>query len=236
MKSTFLFTTPELDDKLARIQKAIRLSMNGVVADSMKDHGLHYKKNYGVTTLRLKEIARDYAQDLPLADRLWLLGIRETMLLATLLAPATGFPEGKAKKWSIDCTNQELIEQACMNLFQHLPYAVPFAMECIMHTESHVQSTGFTLALRVYKNLQSDQVKQLCSRGLELAGSNDNYLIRTIAASMARMTRIDRDTALYVWQQISQPSENENSGILTIRKFVSNELIFLGYEQDIAEK
>ena len=41
MKSTFLFTTPGLDDQLARIQKAIRLSMNGVVADSMKEHGLN---------------------------------------------------------------------------------------------------------------------------------------------------------------------------------------------------
>lgn len=232
MKSTFLFTTPELDDQLARIQKAIRLSMNGVVADSMKDHGLNYKKNYGVTTLRLKEIARDFTPDRSLADRLWLLGIRETMLLATLLAPPATMGEDKVRAWIMECTNQELIEQACMNLFQHLPYAVDCAMECIDSNEASIQSTGFTLALRVYGKLTHEQLSRICYRGLELAGSSDQYLIKTIAACLARFTRIDRETALFVKDQIPQVSENETKGIRIIRKFVYNELIFLGYEQD----
>lgn len=230
MKSTFLFTTPELDDKLARIQKAIRLSMNGVVADSMKDHGLEYKKNYGVTILRLKEIARDFTPELPLADRLWLLGIRETMILATMLAPASSFPPAKARAWSKDCTNQELIEQGCMNLFQHLPDAVEFALECTKNDESHVQSIGFTVALRQYGALSQEQVKWICSRGLELAGTTDSYLVRTIAACMARLTRIDRETAMYVKHIVSQSTNNQSIGIITICKFVDNELIFLGYE------
>ncbi|OJX87656.1 MAG: hypothetical protein BGP01_03545 [Paludibacter sp. 47-17] len=232
MKPVFLFTTPELDEQLARIQKAVRLSMNGVVADSMKDRGIGYKKNYGVTTLRLKEIARDFEPGQALADRLWLLGIRETMILASMLAPASSFPEGKARTWSAECTNLELIEQTTMNLFQHLPYAAAFALECIHAEKAHVQSVGFTLALRVSTTMTKAQVAEVTRRGLELACSTDSYLIKTIATCLARFTRIDRDTALAIRQQIPEASENEWKGLLVIRKFVSNELIFLGYEQD----
>jgi hypothetical protein len=232
MKAAFLFTTPELDEQLARIQKAIRLSMNGVVADSMKDRGIVYKKNYGVTTLRLKEIARDFTPGLALADRLWLLGIRETMILASMLAPASAFPEGKARKWSTECTNMELIEQVTMNLFQHLPYAVSFALECIHSNEAHMQSIGFTLALRRSDSMTRQALAEVTQRGLELTNSTDSYLIKTIAACLARFTRIDRETALYVQQQLPNDPENDSKGLLIVRKFVSNELIFLGYEQD----
>lgn len=232
MKPAFLFTTPELDEQLARIQKAIRLSMNGVVADSMKDRGIDYKKNYGVTTLRLKEIAREFSPGLALADRLWLLGIRETMILASMLAPASDFPEGKARKWSTECTNIELIEQISMNLFQHLPYAVSFALECIHNNEVHQQCIGFTVALRRCNSLTNEELTKVTQRGLELTNSTDSYLIKTIAACLARFTRIDRETALYIQQQLPKEAEDESKGLLTVRKFVSNELIFLGYEQE----
>jgi hypothetical protein len=232
MKPQFLVTTPELDAQLARLQKAIRLSMNGVVADSMRDHGLHYKKNYGVTTLRLKEIAREVKPNLALAQRLWLLGIRETMLLATLLAPQDTFPENIAESWSRDSNNQELIEQLTMNLFQHLPYAVPLAIRCLNDTSPQVQSIGFSLGLRVSTKLTESEINHYIERGISLAGNNDNYLIKTIAACLARFCRLGRDVARKVRYSIPQPVENESYGLLTIRQFVESELIFLGYEQD----
>ena len=232
MQHSLLVTTPELDAQLARIQKSIRLSMNGIVAESMQEHGLNYKKNYGVTTLRLKEIARDYTPGIDLAQRLWLLGIRETMILATMLAPASSFPESTAEKWSLACTNQELIEQANMNLFQHLPYADTFALKCIVSENTKLQSFGFTLALRTYKKMSDSAINQVVQQGLLVSTTTDNYLIKTIASCLARFCRIDRMTADIVKNQITQQTEDEHRGLTIIRKFIDNELIFLGYEQD----
>lgn len=232
MKHKFLLTNPELDAQLAQIQRSIRLSMNGIVADSMVEHGLRYKKSYGVTTLRLKEIARDIQPDLALAERLWLLGIRETMILATLLAPATAFPETLAKEWSEECDNQELIEQANMNLFQHLDYAPSFAITCIEAEPTHLKSFGFTLALRVSNRFTKEELNQIIEKGLKLAtGNTDNYLSKTIASCLARFCRIDKATAKQVEEAVSQPVESESDALLMIRKFVDNELIFLGYKQ-----
>lgn len=232
MTKKFLYTNTELDAQISSLQKAIRLSMNGVVADSMADHGLHYKKNYGVSTLRLKEIAHDYTPGVALAERLWLLGIRETMILATLLAPAESFPEHIAENWSRECTNQELIEQANMNLFQHLPYAASFALKCINSDTSSLQSFGFTLALRKYTHMNEVDVRHVVQRGIALSSDSDSYLIKTIAACLARFCRINRSTAQIVQDLVNQSITNESVGLTIIRKFVDNELIFLGYEQD----
>jgi len=230
MQNNFLLTTPELDDQLVRIQQAIRLSMNGIVADSMTEHGIRYKKSYGVTILRLKEIARNYTPGYALAQRLWLLGIRETMILATLLAPAATFPEKTALEWSEECTNQELIEQANMNLFQHLPYSVPFVLKCIDTESAHLQSFGFTLALRVSSKMAMDEMQQVLDRGLQLAATPDSYLIKTIASCLARFCRTSSETAQFVRERVSQSTDKQSNGAIVIRKFVDNELIFLGYE------
>jgi len=232
MKHKFLFTNPELDAQLAQIQQSIRLSMNGVVADSMLEHGLRYKKTFGVTTLRLKEIARDIQPDLALAERLWLLGIRETMILATLLAPAASFPETLAREWSQECDNQELIEQANMNLFQHLSYAVPFSLECIDADQKHLKSFGYTLAIRVSKRFKDHEIEQVVEKGLSTAAENkDNYLNTSIANCLARFCRIDQPTASRIEKAVFESKDRDNIAIQLIRKFVENELIFLGYKE-----
>ncbi len=231
MNYSFIVNNPELDAKLDAIRRAIRLSMNGAVAESMKDHGLHYKKNYGVSTVRLKEIARTYTPDLALAERLWFLGERETMIMATLLAPPLNFPVKTAEAWSRLCTNQELIEQANMNLFQHLTYAIDFCQRSIATENTTLQSFGFTLALRICNSLSESDSKQIIRRGVELSGTTDSYLIKTIASCLARFCRINKETARKVQEQLPISTGNEALGLLTIRRFIENELIFLNYEQ-----
>ena len=81
----FLLTNPKIDQQIAEIKRKIRLSMNGITSESMESGGIVYKKNFGVAIPRLREIAREYNPDHDLAQRLWMLKIRETMILATLL-------------------------------------------------------------------------------------------------------------------------------------------------------
>jgi hypothetical protein len=232
MTNSFLFTTPELEARIKALRREIQLSMNGAVAASMKEHGLHYKKNYGVSTVRLKEIARNHTPDLALAERLWFLGERETMILATLLAPPQSFPYKTAKVWSRLCINQELIEQVNMNLFQHLPYAVDFCLECIGSEHVSLQSVGFTLALRVSGNLSANQLQQVIRQGVEFSDTDDTYLIKTIASCLARFCRLSPEIAQQVQELIPPATSPETQGMLTIRRFVENELIFLNYEQN----
>ena len=72
----FYISTPGLDTKISEIRRKIRLSMNGIVSEQMAQKGISYKINYGVSIPRIKEIAKDYAPDHDLAQRLWMLQIR----------------------------------------------------------------------------------------------------------------------------------------------------------------
>ena len=48
----------DVKEQLKDIKTQLRLSMNGVVSQSMREKGLDYKLNFGVELPRIKSIAR----------------------------------------------------------------------------------------------------------------------------------------------------------------------------------
>ena len=118
----------EVESQVKEIRKLVRLSMDGSVSESMAPLG--YKLNWGVSIPRIKELAARFSKDARLAMRLWNIGHRETMIIATLLLPENGCPESVAEAWAEDINNSELAEQCCRNLFVRLPYADKLAELC----------------------------------------------------------------------------------------------------------
>lgn len=139
-----------LHDLLCNIKTELRLSMNGPASKAMRDRGLEYKLNFGVELPRIKSLASVYKPDHDLAQALWKEEIRECKILATLLQPVDTFYEGIADIWVESLTNIELVEQATMNLFVHLPYAPEKAFVWIADHREYVQSCGFLLAARLF--------------------------------------------------------------------------------------
>lgn len=139
--------------------------MNGVIAFQMSKNGIVYQKNYGVTIPRLKEIATQYESQHKLAQKLWELPIRETMILATLLEPTEKFTYSMAQQWMEECNQIELIEQICMNLFSHLSYAPLLCCEWISSENDWKKIAGFILSSRI-SNMLSDKEKKSLSRKL----------------------------------------------------------------------
>ncbi|MEA4985632.1 hypothetical protein SDC9_37795 [bioreactor metagenome] len=226
----FLLTNSELDQQINLIKRQIRLSMDGIVADSMKEHGIVYKKNYGVSITRLRDLAKNYTKNHDLAQRLWLLEIRETMILASLLQPVETFTPEIATHWSNKCNNIELIEQVCMNLFQHLPFAADFGQNCILSENMQQQIFGFSLLLRIYKQLGTAEMNKIMQRILQMQiPEQESTLHNTIALCLARLTRKDRETAQTIHKSIQSFKDDKIAGRNHIFRTVEQELIFLGY-------
>ena len=61
----------DLHEQLKEIKTQLRLSMNGVVSQSMREKGLVYKLNFGVELPRIKAIAEGYEKEHSLAQALW---------------------------------------------------------------------------------------------------------------------------------------------------------------------
>ena len=57
----------DVKEQLKDIKTQLRLSMNGVVSQSMREKGLDYKLNFGVELPRIKSIAAAYEKNHDLA-------------------------------------------------------------------------------------------------------------------------------------------------------------------------
>lgn len=140
----------ELSERLKEIRTKLRLSMNGVVAQSMREKGVEYKLNFGVELPRLKEIASRYEKNHDLAQSLWKENIREFKILAGMLQPVDTFYSEIADIWVEDIRYPEIAELTCMNLFQYLPYAPAKAFEWMADDREYFETCGFLLASRLF--------------------------------------------------------------------------------------
>ena len=117
----------ELSDTIKQIKRSFRLYMNGTASHSMREKGLDYKVNWGVSQVELRRMAADYDKDARLAAALWQENVRECKILATFLMPASQMSMDEAVEWGRGITSCELAETVVFNLFRRLPFATSLA-------------------------------------------------------------------------------------------------------------
>jgi len=78
---------PKIEKQVAEIRHKLVLRMNGVTADTMEKAGVNYDRNFGLSHKYIYEIAQKYTPNMLLAERLYNMNIRETMLIGWLLTP-----------------------------------------------------------------------------------------------------------------------------------------------------
>lgn len=225
----FFIGNEELDTTVKQIRRKIRASMNGVVADAMRDHGIVYKKNFGVSILRLKEISKQYKPNHDLAQRLWALDIRETMILATWLQPIDKFTPQLADQWLRSLNQPELAEQLCMNLLPKLPFSDKLVLDWINRPELWYQITGFMLTARIWEKLSDEQTNRLIERALELSTTDEFLLYKSIAIALARISRKGKERADFILQKINHFEHSEAVSENYIFQEVYNEASFLDF-------
>lgn len=225
----FLLTNEHLESQISQIKRLIRLSMNGVVADSMRNHGLIYKQNFGVSIPRIREIANGFTKSHDLAQRLWLLNIRETMILATLLQPVEEFPIEHANEWLRKCDNIELIEQMNLNLYRHLDFAPDFSLQCIASENEMFKIFGYTLAMRVTEAMTTANQQETTQKALQDADTGTFQLSNAIANFLAKLCRKNETIAREIFNNIQAFNNTASNGKKLIYESVKHELIFLGF-------
>lgn len=219
-KTNFYISNPILDAQLSEIRLKIRLSMNGEVTEQMKSAGIEYTKNYGVTIPVIRDIATLYTPDADLANRLWMLGIRETMILSTLLYPPEKLTIENAQKYVLELDKMELVEQISMNLLHKLPYTNSLCIWCVNSPELWVRITGLMLSVRIYAKLNQQEVKTIIDKAFEFSKTNEYYLYKAIALSLSRICRINNETAQIILEKMNNEFDSNNTG----QQYISSEL------------
>lgn len=124
--------------------------MNGVAAQSMRDKGLDYHVNWGVSLPALKAKAAEIGKDYDLALALWKDNVRECKILATLIMPPAEILPEVVDIWMEQTDNVEIAEQASLNLYQHLPFAAEKAYRWIASESELYQICGYHVLSRLF--------------------------------------------------------------------------------------
>lgn len=223
----YMFTTPELDTQIAGILSKIRLSMNGIVSEQMMQRGILYKKNYGVSIPRIKKIASEFIHNHDLAQRLWRMEIRETMILATLLEPSDNFTSNMANAWVNQFDQIEIVEQACQNLFCKLPYSPSLCKEFIQSETEWIQVTGFILAARVFEKLNQTEINDIIMEGMKVSVTTNFHIYKSVALCFSRFCRINKETATILSKEIKVLPHALSPGQAYIKNEVEQEILFM---------
>jgi DNA alkylation repair enzyme. len=132
-------------EKLKQIKQSFRQLMDGVTSQSMREKGVNYHLNWGVSTGHLREMADEYGKDQELAIELWKENIRECKILAIMMMPVDEMSSDLADLWMEQTPSQEIAELAAFHLYQYLDDAPMMAFEWMASEKPLYQICGFQL-------------------------------------------------------------------------------------------
>ena len=203
-----------MDEILRAIKKDCRLAMNGVVSTSMREHGLDYKLNFGLINQQIKFISEKYGPSASLGERLWGETTRELKILATLIYPADEFKEETADLWVANIPNQEIREQICINLLQHLPYATKAALNWSQSANLEIRTTGYWLMSRLFltKKFKGEiKVSSLSQHIWEDILSRELFTRNASSLVLKHIIRQSKEEAEIILQHLLPYKDGENA-------------------------
>jgi 3-methyladenine DNA glycosylase AlkD len=140
------------------IIREIESHMNGPVSNSMKNFGIGYKLNYGVSIPLLRDIAQKYKGNHELALELFQREIRECKIVASMIADPSSLTGEQIDNWAQSFTNIEIVEQVCSNLLWKSEYALSRSIEWCLSCNELLQRAGLIIAARSANNQDAKDI------------------------------------------------------------------------------
>lgn len=202
----------------------VRQRMNGAVVESMRESGIIYKVNYGVTIPELQQIAQPFKGDHDLAIRLFEEDIRECKIMASMIDDPEKVTGDQIDSWSEEFNNHEIIEQVCNNLFWKSDFALARSYEWCLDEDALLKKAGLLvvghkasdasikdLAFEPYINI----VEELAETEDELVSNSAIYALRQIAKRSETLNN-----------KVTEAAERMSESDFGIANWIGNQLLF----------
>lgn len=147
-------TTQQTLEQVKAIKRSFRLRMNGDASRAMREKGVDYKLNWGLSLPDLKAMAKELGQDYDLAVELWKEPVRECRLLATLVMPHDCMTSDLVEVWMEQVETRETVEHLAHHLLRHLAFAPELAFRWIASERPLYQLAGYDTLAGLFANGQ----------------------------------------------------------------------------------
>ena len=127
------------------ILKRLETLANPEAVKGMARYGISSKNTYGVSIPNLRNMAKEVGVNHDIAHQLWVSGIHEARILASMIDDPKLVNEGQLEKWVSDFDSWDVCDQVCMNLFEKSPLACRKIVEWSRREEEFVRRAAFAL-------------------------------------------------------------------------------------------
>jgi 3-methyladenine DNA glycosylase AlkD len=117
--------------------------------EGMARFGIATENALGVSMPDLRAMGKSLGCNHALALELWRTSLRETRILASLVADPQQMTEELMESWARDFADWEVCDQCCINLFGKTPFARHFAVKWSGAEPEFVKRAGFVLMARI---------------------------------------------------------------------------------------
>lgn len=179
----------ELRERVRKVKEMLRLSMDGSTAARLRHLG--YKLTFGVTYPRLRELTAEIEPDAELAESLWGLRQRETMLIATIIMPTECCTPEVAERWVSEAFNEEIAEYLSRNLLIRLDFAGNIVESLADATEWQKMLIGYSLHSRLLMNDRSadTMIERYLSKSVDDVHNTDKRALSAVAFFLKQVAR-----------------------------------------------
>ena len=170
--------------------------MNGMASQSMREKGLGYSINWGVSLPTLKTLAEEYGKDYELAIELWKENIRECKILATLIMPPADMQPDLACLWVSQVPNQEIAAMVSFNLFQYIDGAKDLAFKWLASESELEQMCGYNVLSRLFmrgETLEPREINELLDQAKTAFEGGSVSLQHTVVNMLSRFCSISEE-------------------------------------------
>ena len=217
----------EIHETIREIKTRFRLFMNGVASQSMREHGLDYKLNFGVEYPRIKEVAAMYAPNHELAQTLWKENIRECKILAGLLQPVESFYPEIAEIWIEDMRYPEIADYTVMNLFQKLPYAFDVVFKWIADDRVYFRMCGFLLIARLFaqkKKLNERSEDEFIDQAFAALQDDNSFIQRAASVALRKYAVLSKENSRKINRQLDGLRKSERLNVKRLVEEIKNDI------------
>lgn len=185
----------------------------------MARYGINPKNTLGVSIPVLRKMAREIGKDHDLAAELWVSGIHEARILATLIDIPVEVTESQMDGWAGEFDSWDICDQCCSNLFSRTQFAYKKTSEWCVDEREFVKRAGFVMmaALAVKDKKAEDEefdsffasikagaldnrnfVKKAVNWALRQIGKRNQALNRKAIAAAEEIRKMDSPSARWI--------------------------------------
>ncbi|WP_439181936.1 DNA alkylation repair protein [Carboxylicivirga taeanensis] len=228
----FFIENQKVEKEVAWVKNQVRLHMNGATTSQMESRGIHYRENFGVAVPHLKQLAKRIPVSYALAERLWFLEIRETMLLAALIVPSKEMTLERCKEWTALIDNKDLVERSAMFLWSRVEVLDQLLPEWLTGSDVYLRSLGlFSIGRRLQGGIATKgfTVQEL----IGIISMDAHQLVYQAGSYALRMCmRHDRSTIELVRLFVTQLRSTNKLLETSVAEELQAEIDFLGEPTD----